>query len=80
MKKIIFMLVMVSSITMYAEEIKEIATQGNEKPTEAQLIIKEVSGENMQQNFRRKLERKWGQGCCKTRKYSKFRRRIISRR
>ena len=49
MKKIIFMLVMVSSITMYAEEIKEIATQENEKPTEAQLIIKEVSGENMQQ-------------------------------
>ena len=49
MKKIIFMLVMASSITMYAEEIKEIATQENEKPTEAQLIIKEVSGENMQQ-------------------------------
>ena len=40
MKKIIFMLVMVSSMTMYAEEIKEIATQENEKTNESQIIIK----------------------------------------
>ncbi len=43
MKKIIFMLVMASSITMYAEEIKEIATQENEKPTESNCTLCSVA-------------------------------------